>query len=237
MISQNTNNTISNKIANNKIANKLTRYGGNQETYKPIISIFIDGNNMYYTQQKNGWFFEPKKIIEYFKYKYNAEVNNAYWYTNVKDENDAKSFINELIKAGFTVRTKPVKEFTDPITQRISYKRSMEIDMAIDMFNTVHQYDLAVLFTGNGDFERAVELLRSKNTRIIVVSTEGVISRELRNASDSYIEINQIRQYIEKKSKKILDNNQNNLNNLNTHLVKKDKKFDPTVDSTIAISF
>ena len=66
------------------------------------------------------------------------------------------------------------------------------------MFNTVEQYDRVILFSGDGDFERAIELLRSKNTHITVVSTEGMIARELRNATDRYIDLNDVRGYIEK---------------------------------------
>jgi uncharacterized LabA/DUF88 family protein len=66
------------------------------------------------------------------------------------------------------------------------------------MFNTVDQYDRVILFSGDGDFERAIELLRSKNTHITVVSTEGMIARELRNATDRYIDLNDVREYIEK---------------------------------------
>ena len=66
------------------------------------------------------------------------------------------------------------------------------------MFNTVDQYDEVVLFSGDGDFERAIELLRSKNTHITVVSTEGMIARELRNATDQYVDLNDIRDQIEK---------------------------------------
>jgi len=43
--------------------------------------------------------------------------------------------------------------------------------------------------------------LRSKNTLITVVSTEGMIARELRNATDRYIDLNDIRPYIEKLDK------------------------------------
>jgi uncharacterized LabA/DUF88 family protein len=68
----------------------------------------------------------------------------------------------------------------------------------IDMFNTVEQYNRVVLFSGDGDFERAIELLRSKNTHITVVSTEGMIARELRNVTDQYIDLNTLRSEIEK---------------------------------------
>jgi uncharacterized LabA/DUF88 family protein len=67
-----------------------------------------------------------------------------------------------------------------------------------DMFSTVDQYDRVILFSGDGDFERAIELLRAKNTHITVVSTEGMIARELRNVTDRYIDLNAIRSEIEK---------------------------------------
>jgi Uncharacterized conserved protein len=84
---------------------------------------------------------------------------------------------------------------------RYSQKANLDIEIVIDMFNTVGQYDRIILFSGDGDFERAVELLRSKNTLITVVSTEGMIARELRNATDRYIDLNDIRPYIEKLDK------------------------------------
>ena len=99
---------------------------------------------------------------------------------------------------GYTVRTKILKEYYDDTSGRYSQKANLDIEIAIDMFNTVDQYDEVVLFSGDGDFERAVELLRSKNTHIIVVSTEGMIARELRNATDRYIDLNSVRKYIEK---------------------------------------
>jgi uncharacterized LabA/DUF88 family protein len=40
--------------------------------------------------------------------------------------------------------------------------------------------------------------LRSKNTHITVVSTEGMIARELRNVTDQYIDLNHLRGEIEK---------------------------------------
>ncbi len=33
------------------------------------LSIFVDGNNMFYAQQKNGWFFDPRRVLDYFKHE------------------------------------------------------------------------------------------------------------------------------------------------------------------------
>lgn len=163
------------------------------------LSIFVDGNNMFYAQQKNGWFFDPRRVLEYFKKeKTGADLVNAFWYTGLKDPQDQRGFRDALISLGYTVRTKILKEYYDDASGRYSQKANLDIEIVIDMFNTVEQYDRVVLFSGDGDFERAIELLRSKSTHITVVSTEGMIARELRNVTDRYIDLNDIRDSIEK---------------------------------------
>ncbi|MBE9029408.1 NYN domain-containing protein [filamentous cyanobacterium LEGE 11480] len=162
------------------------------------LSIFVDGNNMFYAQQKNGWFFDPKRVLEYFTTEREVELVNAFWYTGLKDPQDQRGFRDALISLGYTVRTKILKEYYDDNSGRYSQKANLDIEIVVDMFNTVEQYDRVVLFSGDGDFERAIELLRSKNTHITVVSTEGMIARELRNATDRYIDLNVIRPFIEK---------------------------------------
>ena len=161
------------------------------------LSIFVDGNNMFYAQQKNGWFFDPRRVLEYFN-KPEVKLINAFWYTGLKDPQDQRGFRDALISLGYTVRTKILKEYYDDVSGRYSQKANLDIEIVVDMFNTVDQYDEVVLFSGDGDFERAIELLRSKNTHITVVSTEGMIARELRNATDQYVDLNDIRNQIEK---------------------------------------
>ncbi len=161
------------------------------------LSIFVDGNNMFYAQQKNGWFFDPRRVLEYFN-KPEVKLINAFWYTGLKDPQDQRGFRDALISLGYTVRTKILKEYYDDVSGRYSQKANLDIEIVVDMFNTVDQYDQVVLFSGDGDFERAIELLRSKNTHITVVSTEGMIARELRNATDQYVDLNDIRDQIEK---------------------------------------
>lgn len=162
------------------------------------LSIFVDGNNMFYAQQKNGWFFDPRRVLAYFTKDITVNLINAFWYTGLKDAQDQRGFRDALISLGYTVRTKTLKEYYDENSGRYSQKANLDIEIVIDMFNTVDQYDRIILFSGDGDFERAIELLRSKNTHITVVSTEGMIARELRNATDRYIDLNDIRAYIEK---------------------------------------
>jgi uncharacterized LabA/DUF88 family protein len=162
------------------------------------LSIFVDGNNMFYAQQKNGWFFDPRKVLDHFTNDPSVSLVNAFWYTGLKDPQDQRGFRDALISLGYTVRTKILKEYYDNDSGRYSQKANLDIEIVVDMFNTVNQYDRVVLFSGDGDFERAIELLRSKDTHITVVSTEGMIARELRNVTDRYIDLNDVRDRIEK---------------------------------------
>lgn len=153
---------------------------------------------MFYAQQKNNWFFDPRRVIDYFTYDPTIRLVNAFWYTGLKDSQDQRGFRDALISLGYTVRTKLLKEYYDDVSGRYSHKANLDIEIVVDMFNTVEQYDQVILFSGDGDFERAIELLRSKSTHITVVSTEGMIARELRNATDRYIDLNDLRPKIEK---------------------------------------
>jgi len=191
--------TNSTEINHNYYENHTHNSHVNPHRLRDRISIFVDGNNMFYAQQKNGWFFDPRKVIDYFSEESGFMLINAFWYTGLKDSQDQRGFRDALISLGYTVRTKILKEYYDDSSGRFSQKANLDIEIVVDMFNTVDQYDRVVLFSGDGDFERAIELLRSKNTHITVVSTDGMIARELRNATDRYIDLNEIRNCIEKK--------------------------------------
>lgn len=67
------------------------------------------------------------------------------------------------------------------------------------MFNTIEHYDMAVLISGDGDFERALSLLRARGKQLLVIATEGFIARELRSvAGRHYIDMKDIKAEIEK---------------------------------------
>ena len=117
------------------------------------LSIFVDGNNMFYAQQKNGWFFDPRRVLEYFTKEPELMLINAFWYTGLKDAQDQRGFRDALISLGYTVRTKILKEYYDDTSGRYSQKANLDIEIVVDMFNTVDQYNRVVLFSGDGDFE------------------------------------------------------------------------------------
>ena len=54
------------------------------------------------------------------------------------------------------------------------------------------------LLSGSRDLERLVEVLRARGLRIVLISTEGMVARELRNAADSFVDLSGLRGRLEK---------------------------------------
>ncbi|MCL5115686.1 MAG: NYN domain-containing protein [Firmicutes bacterium] len=162
------------------------------------VAIFVDGANMFYAQRVLGWHLDFARVIEYFTR--GRQLYNAFYYTACKcpPDNSQRDFLTALRHLGFTIREKSIKETMDQSSNAVIRRANLDIEIVVDMFNTATRYDLAILMSGDGDFERAVELLRSKGKEIVGVGTRGMISSELENACDRYVKLEDIRSEVEK---------------------------------------
>lgn len=161
------------------------------------IALFIDGANVYAAAKRLGWNFDHRKILEHFAGL--GRLYNAFYYTAVPYPMDDKQkrFIDALTYMGYTVRTKPLRELTDDAGE--THRRAnLDIELVTDLLSTVNLYDTAVLLTGDGDFERPVEVLRSKGKRVMVASIPEMTSYELRNVADEYVDLKDIRASVER---------------------------------------
>lgn len=66
-------------------------------------------------------------------------------------------------------------------------KANVDTELILDLVNTADNYDVAFLFSGDSDFERAVDWLRSRGKRVYVVTARQVLSRELSYVADKPI--------------------------------------------------
>ena len=48
------------------------------------------------------------------------------------------------------------------------------------------------------DLERLVEVLRIKGVKVVLISTDGMVPRELRNAADRFVDLAELRAQLEK---------------------------------------
>jgi uncharacterized LabA/DUF88 family protein len=96
---------------------------------------------------------------------------------------------------GFSVVTKPLKEFTDAQGRR-RVKGNMDIELAIDVMEISAVVDHVVIFSGDGDFRRLVEAVQRRGKRVSVVSTirtsPPMVADELRRQADNFIELEEL---------------------------------------------
>ena len=88
--------------------------------------------------------------------------------------------------------TKPAKEYTDENGRR-RIKGDMDIELAVDMIEAATYLDHIILFSGDGDFRRAVQAAQGRGARVSVVSSlktnPSMISDDLRRVADTFIEL------------------------------------------------
>lgn len=164
------------------------------------LALFIDGSNLYSAAKALGFDIDYKLLRSEFMRR--GKMLRAFYYTALL-ENDEYSPIRPLFDwlnyNGFTMVTKPAKEFTDSMGRR-KIKGNMDIELAVDALELAPHVDHIVIFSGDGDFRPLVESLQRKGVRVSVVSTirgqPPMIADELRRQCDNFIELDELRDVI-----------------------------------------
>jgi len=164
------------------------------------ISVFVDGANFFFMQrEKLQWFADPKRLLDYIATK--GEIIEAFYYIGQDAPPAARqrAYLDALPNMGYSLISKQIKTVYDAKTGTNKRKANLDIEIVLDMFNTIDHYDMAVLVSGDGDFERALQLLRARGKQLLVIATEGFIARELRSvAGRHYIDMESIKSEIER---------------------------------------
>ena len=166
------------------------------------IALFIDGANLYATARALGFDIDYKRLLKLYSEK--AKLIRAFYYTALIEDQDyspIRPLVDWLDYNGYTMVTKPTKEFTDAAGRR-KIKGNMDIELAIDMMEMAPHLDHIVLFSGDGDFRRLVEAVQRKGVRITVVSTvrsqPSMIADELRRQGDHFVDLVDLQEQIER---------------------------------------
>jgi uncharacterized LabA/DUF88 family protein len=164
------------------------------------LALFIDGANLYAAAKALGFDIDYKLLRQEFMQR--GKLLRAFYYTALL-ENDEYSPIRPLVDwlhyNGFTMVTKPAKEFTDSSGRR-KVKGNMDIELTVDAMEMAEHVDHIVLFSGDGDFRSLVEAVQRKGCRVSVVSTirsqPPMIADDLRRQADNFIELDELKEVI-----------------------------------------
>ena len=164
------------------------------------VALFIDGANLYATARALGFDIDYKSLQEFFAKQ--CHLIRAIYYTALMEDQEyspIRPLVDWLDYNGYTMVTKPTKEFTDSAGRR-KIKGNMDIELAIDVMEMAERLDHVVLFSGDGDFRRLVEAVQRKGLRVSVVSTvrsqPPMIADELRRQADHFIELKDLESLI-----------------------------------------
>ena len=160
------------------------------------IALFIDGANLYATAKTLGFDIDYKRLLKEFQSR--GTLVRAFYYTAIIEDQEYSSIrplIDWLDYNGFTVVTKPAKEFTDS-TGRRKIKGNMDLELTVDALELADVVDHYVIFSGDGDFRTLVEALQRRGRKVSIVSTMAsqppMISDDLRRQSDQFIELAEV---------------------------------------------
>jgi len=166
------------------------------------IGLFIDGSNLFATARALHFDIDYKRLLNLFSEQ--GRLVRACYYTAMVDDQDyspIRPLVDWLDYNGFTMVTKPTKEFTDSSGRR-KIKGNMDIELAVDVMEMMQYLDHVVLFSGDGDFRRLVEAVQRKGLRVSVVSTiqcsPPMIADELRRQADNFIDLKDLQPSIER---------------------------------------
>lgn len=160
------------------------------------IALFIDGSNLYAAARALNFDIDYKRLLDHFSE--NGILVRAFYYTALIEDQEyspIRPLVDWLDYNGYTMVTKPTKEFTDAFGRK-KIKGNMDIELAIDVMEMAEHLDHVIIFSGDGDFRRLVEAIQRKGLRVTVVSTvksnPPMIADELRRQCDRFIELTDI---------------------------------------------
>ena len=167
------------------------------------VGLFIDGANLYASARALGFDIDYKQLLVLFRSQ--ARLVRVMYYTALLEDQEyspIRPLIDWLDYNGYTLVTKPAKEFTDSSGRR-KIKGNMDIELAVDMLEISEHLDHVVLFSGDGDFRRLVEAVQRRGKKVTVISTVDssppMAADELRRQADVFIDLNSLRNKISRK--------------------------------------
>jgi uncharacterized LabA/DUF88 family protein len=157
------------------------------------VALFIDGANLYATAKALGFDIDYKRLLALFRSK--GKLIRSVYYTALVDDSEyspIRPLIDWLDYNGYSVVTKPTREFTDSLGRR-KIKGNMDIELAVDVMEMSMHLDHVVLFSGDGDFRSLVAAVQRRGVRVSVVSTMAtkppMVSDDLRRQADQFIDL------------------------------------------------
>ena len=124
------------------------------------VALFIDGANLYSAARASASISTTSACCR-IPASEGASIRACYYTALLEDQeySPIRPLVDWLDYNGYTMVTKPAKEFTDANGRR-KFKGNMDVELAVDLMEMADFTDHVVLFSGDGDFRRLVEAVQ-----------------------------------------------------------------------------
>jgi uncharacterized LabA/DUF88 family protein len=156
------------------------------------VAIFIDGANLFYAAMHLNLEIDYTKLLRCLTK--GRQLLRAYFYTPVDNTNEKQQgFLLWMRRNGYRVFTKELVYHLDG-----SKKANMDVEITVDMLTLAKYCDTVILLSGDGDLAYAVNAIAYQGVQIEVVSLSSMTSESLIDVADSYTDLDEIREEIQK---------------------------------------
>ena len=182
---------------------------------RATASLFIDAANYHYALQSEDWQIDWQRFVAYFGTLY--EIKRTFYYEGIitkgfyhdlhpqaslqrfeSAKHRKKAYFRALKALGFTVRSKPIGRVYDSSAGKMKHKCNFDVELTIDALDTLREYEVFLLASGDGDFAKLVRYLKGKYKKTVVISHRQRTSQQLINSANQVIYLGDIQTYVGK---------------------------------------
>ena len=178
--------------------------------------VFIDAGNLLH-----GWSElcsrREKRLIDYKKFivvlaDHTDFIRGYYYDSTTKEQQSPKQRYYDMLRQHtITIVTKPLKfkrivcRHCNHAESNVPHQKGVDVAMATDMMGLCFEdaYDVAIVVSGDNDFEEAIKYIKSRGKNVWIVSCVSCLGQDLMRVGDRVIKIDDIYDRIAKPTKNI----------------------------------
>jgi uncharacterized LabA/DUF88 family protein len=164
--------------------------------------VLIDGVSLHGTAKALGFSVDYKRLLNWVKGDLGSGVLVRAYYCTVVDDSTEYSSIRPLVDwldyNGFSVVSKPTRQRDDG-----RRKGSISVELTVTAMRMIGKINHVYLFTGDGEYTALVHALKDAGIVVTLVSSLETkpsphVEDGLRRAADEFLDLNAIRDAIER---------------------------------------
>ena len=155
--------------------------------------IFIDGSNLFWACRRipghPDYKIDILKLIDRLNEARSLVRPYYYCAIGVPPNPSQVRFHHKLRYSGVTVKTKPLRRRGGGWVEK-----GVDVALVIDLLSMAYRnaYDVAIVVSGDKDFEGAIEEVKRLGKRIELASFDHVVSEDLKMMADKYISLSEM---------------------------------------------